>query len=77
MPTKALGPAQEAIRVMALHLPKGPAPLAPTPAPVRPSVTPEDRVLKTLMTVMGHGGIDHPAQATTIDALLGALNGRR
>ena len=77
MPTKALGPAQEAIRVLALHLPKGPAPLAPAPAPVLPAPTPEDRVLRGLMSVMGHGQMDHPAQATTLNALLEAVHGRR
>jgi hypothetical protein len=77
MPKTPLGPAQEAIRVLALHLPPGPAPLAPAPAPVLPAPTPEDRVLRGLMAVMGHGQIEHPAQATTIDALLGALHGRR
>jgi hypothetical protein len=30
-------------------------------------------VLKSLMAAMGHGGIDHPAHDTTVNALLGAL----
>jgi hypothetical protein len=74
---KPLGPAQEAIRVMALHLPTGRPRTSPTPAPApaapSTSANADEIVLKSLMTAMGHGGLDHPAHDTTVNALLGAL----
>jgi hypothetical protein len=73
MPTK-LGPTQEAIRVLALHLPKSDAtPLAPTPPSPSAPKTAEDIVLKSLMAGQGQGPMDHPAQAPTVQALLEAL----
>lgn len=71
----ALGPMQEAVRMMALHLPK-PASPAPTVKPFDNSAdtSAEGVVLRRLMSVMGHAGDEaNPAQQTTVQSLMEAL----
>jgi len=69
-----LGPTQDAIRMMALHLPKTPPAMTPAQTPMAPRTpTADDIVLKSLMAGMGQGGVDHPVHDLTVNALLEAL----
>lgn len=74
MPPSTLGPTQDALRILALHLPKAPAALTPASPPATPATaTADDIVLRSLLRGMGQGGVDHPVHDTTVNALLEAL----